>query len=202
MIAYRLLALSSLALVLNSAGMPSYTIHLREVMLEPGGQRRIVSEKVIARRTDGTRVELIRFAPGTTRERTQRTIHFPNLQQILALDTEGVKRTSSPAPPEIAAHFPNNIPTGASSCLSRPNGELALIGYRVESRESIRGVSTVKLVRGEMTAWHAVDYACEEVQRPVSHQFSGIELLSLHPGEPSAHWFDTSKLRESGGSGR
>jgi hypothetical protein len=202
--------------VANESGPTAFTLHLREIIsVDASGLRKVSSERIIARRSDGSITKWYVRAPGKETETRHRTVRLSNYQHIEALDSVGRKITSRPWSQEAISNYRRSRPTPVSDCTLTGSGKPWLLGYEKVGTEFVGGIRAIKFTKkGDpaMEVWHAPGFGCEEVRRvarfsgccaganlspPVGPNASELVLVSAVAGEPDPRLFDISGLKET-----
>lgn len=120
---------------------------------------------------------------------SERTIYFSSGLQV---DTNDISRSKS-SQVIRGKTFADWQRNPASNCLySMAGNSVTSSAETFLGEETISGYRAVKIVRGVVTEWHALDYGCALVKdkwETSTTQFSEKELLALSAGEPDAALF-------------
>jgi len=180
----RLLHLRTKALSARSRGAIPYTVTLKETIHGPGGTDTSSGEITQAVRSDGSTLWR------SIGKGSQRTVYFSSGLQVDTNELTNAK-TSMMNPNQNPASWqrdPN------SRCLNSFLGKpITSTPETFLGEETVGGYRTVKLARGIVTEWHALDYGCALVKD--RWDFSAMEvtekeLVALVAGEPDATLFD------------
>jgi hypothetical protein len=159
-----------------------YTVTLRETMYGPDGTVTPVGEFIQAVRSDGATVW--RFG----RTGSQRILNFSSGVQV---DTNDLDKTKTSITRRNQSNSLLRDPN--SKCLNSITGKpIAFPPETLLGEETIAGYRTVKLARGIVTAWHALDYGCAPVKERWefnTREITEKELVALVAGEPDATLF-------------
>lgn len=159
-----------------------YTVTLRVTMYGLDGRATPGGEITQAVRSDGSTL----WRSG---RRSQRSLNFSSGLQVETVDLDNTKtsmktRNQSPS----LQRDPN------SKCLNSIDGKpITSPPETFLGEETIAGYRTVKLARGIVTEWHALDYGCAMVKDRWEFNTGEItekELVALVGGEPDATLFD------------
>ena len=221
------LKLSSDQTILASPREPiaPFTLHLQEKIKQgslrgdPQFPTRVGRDIVIARRSDGARVEKVTYLPGTPQEHQQREVRLPEMRIVKTWDSIRRKTTGAPWSAASTERYHSLQPTGTSNCLKNALGQNVSAGYGFSAIERAGNLLAVKMTEQsghQITTWRAPALGCEEVSRtiefkgccrsdqidPRSATSDSSELILIgfepgEPGEPAAELFATDNLTES-----
>jgi hypothetical protein len=168
-----------------------YTVTLREIIHAPDGTIRVSREITQAIRQDGSMLNM-----SATNKRTGRSINFSSGLQVDTDELDNTKSTMENGASNTKSwqRDPN------SNCLNSLDGTPFDSDQTLQGEETIAGFRTVKISRGIITTWHALDYGCalvKDVWQFGPTEFTEKELIALNGGEPNTALFHVpAKYRE------
>lgn len=156
-----------------------YTVTLQDYSLNRDGSEVPMFKMTVAIRADGSRaIEAVETGGGLW----ERILNFSSGRQAYILENKRQKTVT------LAARGSSAWLVDADNNCLGPNS-----ADHVGGIEQVEGYRTVKLVRGVLTRWLAVDYGCalvrERVESPDGSK-SEKRLVSLTPGEPPTSLFN------------
>lgn len=178
----------------RGGGIVPYTVILRETIHRPDGTRTVVAEQLQAVRSDGSRV--VRFTHLGRRETTERVIHFASGLRVAT--NEGARTKSTVMRREVTPASWLRDP--AAQCVrSLAGGPFTEPPEVVQGEEMVAGYRTVKVTRGVVIRWLALDCGCAEVRSRAdwgSEGYSQWDVVALRVGKPDEALFTVEGYRE------
>jgi len=183
--AFRIHQPTSKAALLPAKVVP-YTVVLEEFWLQRDGTAVPSGNYTEAIRGDGSRAFEATNSNPANPPFSERILDFSSGGKMYIFHPKELKTTTFDPAKIRAATW---LRYSGSNCvmpgfaLEKPGGEEVINGYR-----------TVKLINGEITEWHALDYGCALIKGryewPDGQTISEKRLVALTPGEPASSLFD------------